>query len=78
MKEKMRQRMDTIELLAKGDKEYCQMLQEMRELEKQYDAVLRTLPADQQNILCDYLSLCEEMSYRQLELACTYMCFPEA
>ena len=46
------------------------MLVKIRTLEKKYNAVLQTLPADKQDIICDYLSLCEEMSWRMLEFAC--------
>lgn len=77
MENKVRRRMNTIDLIAKGDAEYHRMLKEVRQLEKQYDMILQTLSADQQDIVCDYLSLCEEMSERKLELACTFMRFPE-
>lgn len=77
MEKKIRQRMNVIDLLARGDASYFAMLKKLRKLENQYDAVLQTLPADQQDIICDYLTLCEEMSERKLELACTFMRFPE-
>ena len=52
------------------DPQYQAMLEEIRILEKKYEAVLQTLDADQQNIICDYVSLCEEMNWRMLEFAC--------
>lgn len=77
MKQKIRGRMDAIDALAMGDDQYYAMLKEMRILEKCYDRVLSSLPRDAQDTVCDFVSLCEEMSLRKLELACTYMKFPE-
>lgn len=77
MHEIMRRHMDTVDALANGDDQYFALLKEMRRLEKQYNEVLHTLTADQQNIICDFVSLCEEMSWRKLELACTHMRFPK-
>ena len=71
------ERMYTIDLLSKGDEVYYAMLMELRQLERQYLAVMNTLPVEQQDIITDYLDLCEEMSRRQLEIACTHMRFPE-
>lgn len=77
MQKKVCQHMDTIDALANGDDQYFSMLKDMRILEKQYNDVLRTLTADQQNTICDFVSLCEEMSWRKLELACIHMQFPK-
>ena len=55
---------------GQSDPQYQEMLVQIRMIEKKYDAVLRTLPTDKQNIICDYVSLCEEMSWRMLEFAC--------
>lgn len=77
MDEKVRIRMYGIDLLAKGDDMYYRMLKKMRDIEQKYDRVLGTLPADQQDIICDFVSLCEEMSLRKLEIACSYMEFPD-
>ena len=49
---------------------YQSMLAENRILEKKYDAILQTLPAEQQDIICDFVSQCEAMSWRMLEFAC--------
>lgn len=77
MTKQIQNRMQVIDLLANGDHVYFAMLKELRTLERCYDAVLSAIPPEQRDILCDYLSLCEEMSHRKLELACTYMRFPE-
>ena len=55
---------------GQSDPRYRAMLMEIRILEKKYDAVLRALPEKQQDIICDYVSLCEEMNWRMLEIAC--------
>ena len=77
MNENARNRMEMIQLLANGDPEYQNMLAQMRVIEGRYDAVLRMLDNEQQNAVCDFVSQCEEMSWRMLELACLHMCFPE-
>lgn len=77
MDDKIRQRMYLIELISQSDVQYRQMLDEIRILEKRYDAVLRTLPSEQQDVVCDFVSQCEGMSEYLLQLACTYMRFPK-
>lgn len=77
MDHNVRTRMNTIELLAKSDAEYCRMIRQMRERERNYDAILQTLPNDQQDAVCDFVSQCEDMSRRKLELACIHMRFSE-
>ena len=77
MNQNIYNRMDMIDLLAKGDDTYRRMLQENAALERQYDQVLSTLERDQQNAICDFLFHCEEMSRYVLEIACTYMRFPD-
>ena len=52
------------------DPQYAQMLKELVRLEQKYDAVLQMLPVEQQDIICDFVSKCEEMSWRMLEIAC--------
>lgn len=69
-------RMDMLELIAKGDDAYRTMLLKLRPLEKRYDQVLSSLSREEQNIICDFVSQCEEMNCRMMELACTYMRFP--
>ena len=55
---------------GQSDPQYQTMLMKMRILERKYDAVLQTLPEAQRDIVCDYVALCEEMSWRMLETAC--------
>ena len=78
MDEIVAQRMETVERTAKNDLVYRKMLAELRPLEKRYFEVLRTLPTDQQDIIYDFVSQCEEMSWRMLELACMNTYFPKA
>ena len=57
--------------LAQSDQQYCQMMQDMRDIERNYQVLLSELPTEKQNIVCDFVSQCEEMSFRMLELALT-------
>ena len=73
----IQQRKLAVELLAEENLQYQIMLQENAELERKFNAVLSELSTAQMDIICDYLTHCEAMSDRLLELACTYMRFPE-
>ena len=55
---------------GQNDPQYRAMLEENRILEKKYFAVLETLPEEQQDIINDFVMLCEDMSWRMLEIAC--------
>jgi len=70
-------RMEWIDLLTKTDETYTEMLRRCIELERKYECVRNALSTEQMDIICDFLSHCEAMSERMLELACTYMRFPE-
>ena len=71
MNEIFRKWMDAVEKTAAEDPQYRQMLFDMRAIEKRYNEVLATLARDDQNAICDFVSQCEEMRWRMLELACT-------
>ena len=77
MDDRVKQRMLAIDILAKENSEYRKMLRENAELERKFNAVLSELSTEQMDIICDFLMHCETMSDRLLELACTYMRFPE-
>lgn len=70
-------RRDIIDLMAKTDHVYTEMLQRCVELEAKYESVLNTISTEQMDIVSDFLMHCEAMSERLLELACTYMRFQE-
>ena len=70
MKKNIRKQLDIVEKAASDDPQYRQMLLDMRAIERKYNAVLSTLSAEEQNAVCDFVSQCEEMSWRMLELAC--------
>ena len=55
--------------MAQQDPEYRRMLEQMRDVELQYDQVLQTLDRDGQDKVCEFVSLCEAMSERMLEVA---------
>ena len=70
-------RKDIMNLLAKADGKYMAMMQQCMELETKYEQVINTITTEQMDTICDFLTHCEAMSDRLLELACTYMRFPE-
>lgn len=70
-------RSDILYHMAKTDAKYTEMLNQCVEMEAKYESVLQILSTEQMDIICDYLMHCEAMSDRILELACTYMRFPE-
>ena len=74
---RMKQRKLAVELLAGENAQYKMMLRENAELERKFNAVLSELSTEQKDTICDFLMHCEAMSDRLLELACTYMRFPE-
>ena len=59
-----RKRYDFIWNVTQTEASYYPMFQTMAELEPKYDAVLQALTPEQQDIICDYVSLCEAMSQR--------------
>lgn len=73
----IKQRVLAVELLASENAQYRSMLREHAELERKFNAVLSELTTEQMDIICDFLTHCEAMSDRLLELACMYMRFPE-
>lgn len=75
MLEKVRRKMAALQMLANGDDRYYAMLLRLRELEKEYDAVIRELPAEQQDTVWEFAAQCEAMSHRMLEIACENMDF---
>ena len=64
--------------MAQKDPQYAQMLKQLGELEQRYEEVLQTLPTEQQDVICDFVSQCEAMSWRMLEIACEERKKPEA
>ena len=52
------------------DPQYCALLEEMRPIERRYQQLLQTLSGEQQDVICDFVSLCEEMNWRILEIIC--------
>lgn len=56
---------------------YAKMLQEMAVLEDKYESAVTQLPEEQEEIVRDFVSQCEGMSWRMLEIACALMRFHE-
>ena len=62
--------------LGQSEAEYRAMLINIRQLEREYERILQDLHAEQESVLRDYVSLCEEMSWRMLQIACATMRLP--
>lgn len=77
MDHETRRKFDAVWGLAQRDQEYANKLKRNGQLEKQYFAVLETLPTKQQDIIQDFVMSCEGISWRMLEVACENMDFPE-
>jgi len=70
-------RREIIHLMAKTDGKYAEMLQQCVKLEEKYNCVLSEITTEKMDVICDFLMHCEAMSDRVLEIACTYMRFPD-
>lgn len=70
-----RLRLSTLWDISQTDLEYKKMLEEMRQLEKLYETVIEKMDDTDRDTVCDYVSLCEEMSWRILEIASQKMVF---
>lgn len=62
--------------IAQSDHIYHKMLEQIGPMERAYEKVLQSLTEEQQNVVCDFVSQCEGMSHRMLEVACKLMDFP--
>ena len=70
-----RQRLQTLWDIAQNDLAYKEMLRQMRDLEKHYEDTIEKMSGDDRDTVCDFVSLCEEMSWRILEIAAVKMIF---
>lgn len=75
MLDEVEKKMSALQMLANGDDAYYGMLLRLRDAEKEFDAVIRELPPEEQDAVCAFVSLCESMSRRKLEIACENMVF---
>ncbi len=62
-----------VDNLARVDPAYQEMLMECRVLEKQVLAYLETVPTEINDLMWDFIMLCEAMSQRKLRLACEHL-----
>lgn len=68
-------RLERLESIARRDLEYIRMMQDLRPMELEYNRLLSTMPDTDRTVICEFVSQCEEISYRMLELACRNMRF---
>ena len=59
------------------DEDYAQMHRRMDDLEQRYESTMEQLPHAIQDVIRDYVSLCEAMSDRMIECACEEILFPD-
>ncbi len=64
----LEEELDFVDTLTKLDPAYRQMLQMCRILEKQFLTVLKNLSAEDNDLVWDYVMLCDDMSQRKLKL----------
>lgn len=76
MRKDAKARFDAIWSITQTDRQYYDMLMELRRMDKQYERVVRGLPEAEQMVIRDFVSQCEAMSWRMLEVACSLMVFP--
>lgn len=70
-----RERLYTLWDMARTNTQYKEMLVKIRKLEKRCEEVLEKLSTEDRDAVCDFVSLCEEMNGRVLELASQKMVF---
>ena len=75
--ETVRKRAWKIWELSQTDGRYRKMLMDIRALEKEYEAAIAMLPQKQEDLVREYVSQCEAMSWRMLQIACAIMQFPD-
>jgi len=59
--------------LSQTEAEYKKMLIEVRELEKEYEAAIGCLTEEQEKAVRDFVTQCEAMSWRMVQIACSIM-----
>lgn len=67
----MEDKLAKIEELTEKDLQYRRMMQDYKALEKKFDKMVGQLPDDVRGVVWDYVMLCEDISVRKLQLACT-------
>lgn len=62
--------------ISQTEPKYREMLLQIRTMENAYEEALSLLPKEQEAAVRDYISQCEAMSWRMLQIACAVMAFP--
>ncbi len=66
-------KLECVDAMAKVDPEYQKMLTECRAVEKQVLQFLETVSTEENDLMWDFIMLCEAMSSRKLWLACNWL-----
>ena len=72
MKEWLETGMHQVNALLSNDPDFQQLTQRLQEAETHYLALIRKLPPEEQEIMEDYIALCEETEYQKTYTA--YYC----
>lgn len=63
--------------MAQSDPAYRMKLLHLRKLDREFDRVMQGLTNEDRDVVSDFISICEELSTRMLEVACENMEFCE-
>ena len=63
--------------VSQTESRYREILMEARKLEDKFEDAVSLLPKEEENTVRDFVMLCEDMSWRMLQIACAMMVFPE-
>ena len=63
-------RYQLLEKTLETDGDYLWLTEQSREIEPRAKEVLRTLTEEQRDILTEYMGICQEKSWRMVELVC--------
>ncbi len=71
----VRKKLQRVEILARTDRDYREMYKRCYTLEKHFDKIVSHLSDKEIDVAWSYVMLCQDMSLRKLELACSHMEF---
>ena len=75
MDEKIKRKMERVDVLSRTDPKYKRMLKKCAELEKRFDKFTAELSDAEKDLVWGFVMHCEDMSIRKLEIACDHMEF---
>ena len=70
MIDKAYRRYQLLEKALECDGDYLWLTEQAREIAPRVEEILRALPEEQRDVLTEYMGICQEKSWRMVELAC--------